>query len=276
MKQYTEEINGTLEHYRQLDSLAELTHIAKDIAGREQSFRSQCASIQGTYNFTGTNSLEEAIDLCELGWPEGRERVSELMQRYSLDDELTNHGQTVEFSYGEAGDEPDIDRYLSGDTDNMVVYQVDPSLNGKRLHVVVNASQHAFVERGQIARRGAAIAIALDSLAASGYGVQLDIAERSAASGYREQKIVEYRIPIVEAGGFMDVDSLSFTLVHPSLLRRLIFSLNEHESPELRHTMGYNNGGGYGQPLELPAQPEDRTFVIGKSTCLLFEKAWRR
>jgi hypothetical protein len=265
------EVGGGIEYRRQLEGVTDLIAVARDINGRSQSFKNDCASVREGFSFTGTQSLGQAIGLCEYGWPEGRQKVADLIGRYSVDDALTHRGQTIEFDYDVAGDEPDIDRYLAGEPENMIDYHIDPANSGRNLKLIVNASQSAYVGAETITRRGVAIALAMDMMTAAGYGVGLEMAERSEGYGRRDGKdiTVEYRIPVVESGGFVDLDSMTFCLVHPSFLRRLIFSLNEHEPDDIRDAMGYHESGGYGRPRSLDLSEDERAVVVDKDDGLL-------
>ena len=73
---------------------------------------------------------------------------------------------------------------------------------------------------------------------------------------------VEYHIPVVHPGGFLDIDMAAFCVAHPSFLRRLIFALNEHEAVDLRRKMGFCAGGGYGKPAKLVSELPAHSFVI--------------
>jgi len=264
---------GQNEHFRELTGLDELVHIARRIDGiRSENERRKNASTENGYSFTHTDSLEEAIDLCEYGWPEGRARVVEKMGEVALDESIANLGTTVQFSFEVSGDEPDIDRYLADDPENMIEPFVDPSTAGRNVKLLMNAGQHAFVAADQIERRGVVVATALDVLTTAGYGVQVDVFERTRASrglfGSSGDMTVEYRIPIVGAGSYMNIDTLSFCLIHPSFLRRLIFALNESEPDDIRDDMGFYSGGGYGQPLYAELREGENTVVIDKDDYL--------
>lgn len=259
--------SGQVEHFRSLDSLGELLDTAKRVDGSEVTdFRYSCASLSGGFEFTHTNTLGEAIELCEYGWAEGRERVIEKIGNVAIDDAIANLGNTIEYSFQVSGDEPDIDRYLADDPENMIDPFIDPTKAGRNVKLIVNSGQHAFMEADRIERRGVTVAVALDLLSTAGYGVELDMAERTSNYG---GATVEYRIPIVESGSYVNVDTLSFCLIHPSFLRRLIFALNESEPEQLRQEMGFQSGSGYGRPEYLVLQEDENSVIVDKDDYLL-------
>lgn len=263
---------GFLEYRRQLEGLGELIEIARDINDTvDPSLRHRNASLDtdsSSHAFTHTRTLSEAIDLCQNGWAEGRQRIKEALSRLESD-ELANLGTQIEFSIDVAGDEPDIGRYLAGEPEDMIEFFLQPNTRGRNVKLVVNASQHAFVSADAITRRGVAIAAVLEAMSTAGFGIALEVVERCESSGY-SKTAVEYRIPIIKAGEYFNIDSLAFALTHPSFLRRLLFTLNESESSDLRDDMGYWNGRGYGRPRDPELRPEEgAAILIGKGEGLL-------
>ncbi len=258
------------EHFRELDGLADLVAVAKSIDESSPQVRMRASSVQGDAYFTGTNSLAEAINQCELGWQQGRQKIVDAVAQISVQDILTHKDEEVSFIFDVAGDEPDVDRYLAGEPEDMVAYYLEDARQGKDLKLIVNASQHAFVRSDAIIRRGIAIAVALEAVSAAGYGVQLELAEKCAPSGYYGgASTLEYRIPVIGSGQYMDVDALSFSIVSPSFLRRLVFALNENEPADIRDEFGFYEGHGYGMPQNIEPKPGEKAVVINKDEGLL-------
>ncbi len=252
---------------RQLSGISEVIDIAEQINSQPEGERSNCASINGEYSFTHTNSLEEAIKLCKYGWPEGRERVLKAMANLGIEDGLANLGQVIEYQHETAGDEPDIDRYLAGDPENMINYYLDESTAGRIVKLLVNVSQPSYMNPDIIMRRGIAIVAAVETAAAAGYGVQLEAAEHT-VSRYDGQSL-EYRIPLAQAGEYLNIDTVTFAITHPSFLRRLVFTLNENESDEIRDKFGFWESGGYGMPRTVKLHEDEHAIVIDKDDGLL-------
>ena len=62
---------------------------------------------------------------------------------------------------------------------------------------------------------------------------------------------------VVKKGGEpLDLYNMSFMLGHPSLLRRISFSLWECMGKEVVDTFGFHNGAGYGYPHDIPKEME--------------------
>ena len=101
---------------------------------------------------------------------------------------------------------------------------------------------------------------AIEALRAEGYSLGLTMAE--ATQDHSAGTVVEYYIPVVHPGGFLDMDTAAFCVAHPSFLRRLIFALNEYESVDLRERMRFHDRGGYGRLVRMTSDLPPHSFVI--------------
>ena len=131
--------------------------------------------------------------------------------------------------------------------------------------MLVNCSVSHNVSAERIMRRGAALYTAIEALRADGYSLGLTMVEACTPSGYSDDIVgVEYQIPIIQPGQYLDIDTAAFCLAHPSFLRRLTFAINEHESEEIRKIMGYVSGYGYGQPHRIFSSIPRHSFLIDR------------
>lgn len=257
-------------HRRQLTGIVDVVSAAKTVLGADSDFQRNCSSMEPeSFNWTQTESLEEAVTLCELGWPEGLAMAESKILELDLDSP-GNLGFMLEQQFSTSGDEPDVDRFLSGEPENMVEYSLDQNRTGRNVRVLFNIAQSAGVESDTIMRRGIVVAAALGNITTAGYGIDLDLVERVGPSySVMSDQVVEYSIPLTEAGDYFNLDSLIFGLVHPSMLRRLIFAMNECEDEELRRDFGFGSYGGYGMPLSIPKEEHPGTVVIDKQHYLV-------
>ena len=51
-------------------------------------------------------------------------------------------------------------------------------------------------------------------------------------------------------------------MAHPAFLRRGVVALNEHESNDLRYSMGFMAGQGYGEPTRMASDLPPHSFLI--------------
>jgi hypothetical protein len=268
---------GDHVYTRELDGVYDLSDIA---LARIESGGDDLgnASLTGDKSFTGTKTLKEAVRLCNEGWPEGVESVSEVLEGVQLDPALLMSANRIESYFDVAGDEPDIDRFLVGDPENMVVYTNGLQTHGTILDIVLNVGQHAYVDKQEIINRGASVLAAVEALRAHGYSIGVMAVERCSGSRYyydnSPNKIMQYSIPILAPGEAVNVDTLAFSTMHPSFLRRLLFAANEAEPDSIRRTFGYMRGGGYGRPLPLEGYTHARpAYIIDKDDWLTRDKS---
>lgn len=247
-------------YFRQLDGVYDLCDIAVDRIDKGKDKLGN-ASLAGDQDFTGTTNLAEAVGLCNNGWPEGVDRISDVVDKIELDSALLRSANRLDRYYDVAGDEPDIDRYLQGEPENMNTYMPELNTHGTILDIVLNVSQPAFVAKEKIINRGAAVLSAVEALRSRGYSIGVIAVERNSNSSY-EGSVMQYSIPILAPGEAINVDSLAFCTMHPSFLRRLIFAANEAEDNEIRRKFGYKLGGGYGYPMSISDYEHDRPAHI--------------
>lgn len=237
-------------HVGMLDDSQELVSMAEGVINFPPNKRADCSSMVGSYEFTGTYSLPYAIELAKEGWEEGRTHVTEELEQISTP-ELLGHTVMPEAFFAVDGEEPDVGRFLDGEPESMINYAFPETPQGHLIEIVVNCSQEARVPARDIIRRGAAIVAAMQRLQTDGYSVGLTVGD----STRRGRTQIEYYVPVLSAGQYTDIDALSFALIHPSYLRRLMFAVAEHESDDIRNKMGFYVGGGYGQPAPLHHLP---------------------
>lgn len=160
-------------HVRSFEHMGEVTALA------QQSLRAKDSYDRSSQNngseFSGTKSLEEAIDLLRFGWPEGTSAAQELLAKIDLD-EITQQFQerfTQTTYYDLAGDEADVGRYLDGDPESMRNIIVVPQKVGSIVKILVNHSQHHYIEAGVMRRRGVVTLGLVEALHKLGYSVDL-------------------------------------------------------------------------------------------------------
>jgi hypothetical protein len=267
MERYTHDVNGTTKHVTAL-TYAEVIDSAKEVVDSDLYFRDRCSSIHGDYSFTGTRSLEEAIELAEHGWAEGLERVDGILRQVEAELGFLALPSTVAPEFDVAGEEPDIDRFLAGEPENMTNYT---PFEGRKVSLAINAAQHCFVDKDLIINRGVGILAAFNYLSANGYQCSIGSFDYTSNGGgfygrTRGHHEHETFVEILSSNQFYDLDKLSFAITHSSFLRRLLFAQNELEDSEIRDIMGYHSGGGYGRPedpIELDSlSPQDNEEVI--------------
>lgn len=218
------------------------------------------ASLEVSHNgWHGTRTMAEAIDQAKYGWPQGTKRFREAVGQIVIE-QLIGERRNFFPYHAAAGDEPDIDRYLAGEPENMLNYELTEEPGGKLATFVINNSVSCQVSPERITNRGAAIAAAHSALTAEGYSIGVEMASATQLrdkSGY-----LEYHIPIVHPGGYVSEDTLAWSIISPAMLRRMIFALDEDNPPEFRAKLGAYSGGGYGTPSNMLSTPSPGTLLV--------------
>ena len=259
---------------RQLDSLSEAIEYMDDAAVQENKSGLPAASLEiHSPSWHGTATMEEAIEVARYGWKEGREYLKAAVGQIAID-KLVGRRHAFEPEVGYEGDEVDIGAYLFGDPENMISYPLRYDNQGKQATMFVNCTLSADVSTERIMRRGGALYAAIEALRADGYSLGLTMVEACMPFGHGDGVLgVEYQIPIVQPGQYLDLDTAAFCLAHPSFLRRLIFSVNEHEPTNIRQAMGYYGNMSYGMPVTMLSPLPPHSFLIDQAEGLDLEGA---
>ena len=239
--------NDTLVYY--MDDMQEIIDIGEYTANLTDSEqRQRRSSLTANQKFTGTATMEEAVDLARNGWPEGTRLLKDAADQLEVPPVL---GDTVlpEAYYDVTGSDVDVSRYLSGEPENMMQYTFPRAPLGNTVELVVECSQSSSTPTETIMRRGAAILAAVEAMQAQGYSTGVTVAAHVINNARNLE--VSHVVPIVKPGEFVDSDALAFALAHPSWLRRFVFAASEVASRRIRERMGYYKGGNYGLPRAM-------------------------
>jgi hypothetical protein len=194
--------------------------------------------------------FDQAINLAERGWPEGLEKMTSLKG-----DLKVNQGDMAErhiHQFTEAGDEPDVGRFVSGETECMLDYQIQfVPTTGRVVKLVVSIAASCGVQAKSIFRKGAVAVMVADMLERHGLRAEIVVAHAitreikgkdAGATGALSTIMVKRPDQPVE------LDRLAFMLAHPAVLRRLMLHTLEQNTNEVfcRHI-----GEFHGYPAEI-------------------------
>ena len=202
-------------------------------------------------------SFEQAITRAKTGWPEGRNEFVAMAER--LKDALQSEIDRPTLEWDVTGDWVDIDAYLQGQPENMIHHSQTPANREMNLTITVDLCQSSMVSADSIIRRGVGIAALIDLLECAGFSTEVIAVLPIEVSKSAINEVTEFQIPIKRNGQPMDIDLMGYSLVSPTVLRRLVFSIMEQEPQAFRKA--YNVGHGYGYPKP------NRT-VLGKTSQL--------
>lgn len=201
---------------------------------------------KGMSEWAGSESLSDAIGLALNGWHEIRPSVDKLFGDVEshINNVLESKFQTF---HNYSGHVVDMGRYVEGDPECMLDYVDVPQAGmGKVVRILINITASSVIDPEDIKRRGVAVVALIDTLHKMGVGMELWIED--SIRGSNDGKKHATRAKIHDSESMMDIDSLMFALAHPSMLRRIIFSVQEQSKTAKGQGA---NGGGYGTPTAL-------------------------
>lgn len=205
-------------------------------------------------DWRGTSTWEQAANLAQFGWTEGREQVGKIMSQIEAVDRQIVRPAPV---WDVTGDFVDVGRFCSGDPENMVRWEDRPQ--SKRIvRIAVNMCVSAGVSAQTIRWSGACLLALVDRLEME--GVQCEIDMIFGIKGVGNGQMV-CAVNLKTAGEPLWIDRMAFHMAHPSSLRRLMFSYLENQSPERVRIFGSHNNSNYGYPMQV----EDIQKMIKKT-----------
>ena len=197
----------------------------------------ELSSVKGTQSFTQTKSYEEATDLFKNGWDSMAQNITHQLN-VKKNQTLDTHVQKVMFDV--VGFQASVPRYLQGIPTNMVNKKLVP-IKQKVITLNKDISYNAMASTQDIIDASIQTLQLIKKIEAQGIRVNLNLIFGSEAG--KNTEVVKIRLK--SANERLNISKLAFPLVHPSMLRRLIFRYIE-VAPTV--TKGFR--WGYGHPLD--------------------------
>ena len=200
------------------------------------------ASRGNNTDWYGTESFGQAMELARCGWPEGVSIIEDIAEKIGavVSQQIVRPVPV----YSVAGGFPDVARFLAGVPDCMLTFESQELTGpGKVIKVIASVGALSSVAPETIQHKGAAICALVDALESTGHRVEL-ILDSSVNGKY------SWQCTIKRADEPLEMDRIAFAFAHPSMLRRLIFSLRE-QAPNsvLRELTGKGGLGRSCNPL---------------------------
>lgn len=177
------------------------------------------SSKNGSFNFTKTSSLDEAIRLCSTGWDENFSLLLDLKEK--VDEKFLDVKSINKRIKDCVGFAPSVPDFLHGNPVNMWNRIYEPVY--EIINIYVNISYPSGTETSAVYNRGAIILSLVDVLERMGYGVKLTVFEFC----YSCDEVILAYFNIKDETENLNLKKSYFALCHPSFLRRLGFRLKE-------------------------------------------------
>ena len=207
-------------------------------ATTDAAFERAQASEAGSEEFTLTESLERAMELCRFGWHDGFGELVALVERVKRRLDIKIDPNRTFHDY--VGFAPDVKAYLEGSPLTMIN---KPIVHKPLVHIYMNTSYAGNERADLIYTRGAIVLAAAEALELMGFMVDLRLFEMSFVD--KDVHFSEYCLKRPDER--VNLQKLYFPLCHPAWVRRLNFRLIE-TTPDMTEAWA----GSYGIPAEVP------------------------
>lgn len=192
------------------------------------------ASIRGSESFTETKNFEEAKDLLLHGWEHGTKDIKARVEAKNTGISLKQ--KTV---YDVAGYQCSVPRYLQGIPTNMISKKPIAQKN-KVITINKMCSYCASVSSSTIITESVKVLQLVNRMEKQGYRVNLNVL--FGGETRMTKSVVKVRIKLSTQK--LNIKQTAFPLVHPSMLRRVVFAVWERSEECSRGCFEC----GYGKP----------------------------
>lgn len=202
----------------EFETITELAHFIETNEPYENFLNKKtgCDSVSGDYTFTQTNNFEEAKDLLLHGWEHGTKEIKKQVDVKQI--MVSTKQKNV---YDVVGYQCSVPRYLQGIPTNMINNKPVPQKN-KVITINKMACYSYNVDKKTIIKESVKVLQLVNRLEKQGYRVNLNVIF---GTSKRNQVITKVRVK--NASQRLNVKQVAFPLVHPSMLRRIIFAVWE-------------------------------------------------
>lgn len=202
--------NGYKVYMEEYNSISEFV---QTINSRKQNPNmTSKGSETATYEFSGTNNYKEAEDLLLHGWTEESEKLNEMLKLKSLKE------KSVKNIYDVAGFQCSVPRYLQGIPTNMINQKV-VTKKQKVITITKNISYSTFISKETIENESIKVLQLVNNLEKQGYRVILNVTMICE----KYNIVLCNKVRIKNASERLNLSKVSFPMVHPSYLRRIMF-----------------------------------------------------
>lgn len=180
-------------------------------------------SIYNGEDFTGTESFEEAIELFKSGWSV---MATDLVKKLKVAESKKQTTMKPKQTLSVCGYQAVVPLYLQGVPNNMVNKKMIP-VKQKVITLNKSISYNCGTTKEKIIEESVKTLQIIKKLESQGYRCNLNvfwcISERHKNTGKR----IAVKIKIKSSTEKLNISKLAFPLVHPSMLRRLLFRFIE-------------------------------------------------
>lgn len=233
-------------HYEVFDSLGEFAKYA--IANEAPQSANSAERYENGVSWQESATLAEACDIARNGYGAIRSDVDSILSKVTerLDMKFSEHYVT---EYATSGSSVDMGRFVTGEPECMLEFLPESSATmGRVVKIMVAGTASSDISSAHIIARGVAVVALLETIHKMGVGVELWWESCVTGRGARD-KTYSTVVKLHDSNDHLDIDSVMFSMAHPSMLRRLTFSVQEQSTTA--KAQGAESYSGYGTPHNL-------------------------
>lgn len=212
----------------------------------------QHMSVISDYSFTQTYSFDEAVNLMKNGWKDMSKRLND---KLTVNCKSMGMVQKRKVVNSVAGYQPIVPLYLADVPENMV-NTIKVAMKQKVINITKLICYGSGISTNTIIEQSIKALTLVKKLESMGYQINLYVALGTSSGG----RNIMTRVKVKSAGERLNVSKLAFPLVHPSMLRRLMFRYIEvcpYTTKSFVHDYGY------------PITKEDITPMLPKNEIVI-------
>jgi hypothetical protein len=187
-----------------------------------------------------------AARLAESGWPEGAQKAREYSD--ALFAKVSAKMTKNVFLFADEGMTWDLSRVVANEAECWVArHEVEGEAEGPRyIRLVVNVAASSGIDAAVLLARGAVTAALVELLEYAGHRCEIVVAH-----AINSKRRFTTQTTVKRFSEPLDMASVAYAVAHPSLFRRLIFSIYESLPTEQERREVGVHGGSYGFPVDM-------------------------
>lgn len=189
----------------------------------------------------GADNLDHAVSMARAGLP--RAGIEALRVSDDMKDRFdAAAGDTYVETYGTAGSFVDMGRYVTGEPECMIDYELIPSDTAQRIVTIAcNIAVLGHVSADAIEKRGQATVAAIEAIETTGRQVEV-WADMTSRCRDGSNRVVRLSVLIKRAGEAFDVGRFMFAMTSPAMFRVFGLTAREGEACPKSFRDGLNGG----------------------------------
>jgi hypothetical protein len=205
-------------------------------ATQESNAYNKSSRVNNNLEWSGGLTWDEAKGLAIRGWQEGMKEIEKY--RATIYPKITQKVLRTTQVYSIAGYYVDVGSFLANQPECFIAREVEErNYPGRIYKVVCSSSFSAAIKPETIIQRGALVCALVDAIEFAGHraevicniALSVDDDDEYRQGRHKEEGWFEVDVVVKKSTQPLEMTDLAFCLAHPSMLRRIMFSIAEIE-----------------------------------------------